>query len=305
MIHAGTSGTVVFIDGRRVPDTEAKVSVFDRGLLYGDSVFETIATHGGRPFMLVEHIRRLRHSAELVYIELSVDDSTLCREIEAAIAASGNSECYLRLTVTRGIGELGLDPGLAGMPCRILIVTPLIRPSEEAYAKGVTAISYRTQRTAESTEATGAKVGNYLVAVLAMRKAWPVHANEALIVNSEGKVVEGATSNLFARFGQELITPAESAGILPGITRQLVLEVAGRHGVPIVYHCPTLRELGTADELFITSSVREMLAVVSLDGCQVGGGTPGPMFRKLWLSYRELVEEKLASAPRFFSAVPT
>ena len=198
------SGTLVYIDGCRVSEKDATVSVFDRGLLYGDSVFETITTHGGRPFMLTEHIRRLRHSAELVYINLNVDNGTLCHEVQEAVVASGNLECYVRLTITRGIGELGLEPSLSAAACRILIVMPLRRPSLLDYAQGVSAISYCTQRTAESTEATGAKVGNYLVAVLGMRRARIANANEALIVNSQGRVVEGATSNLFVRFGTGL-----------------------------------------------------------------------------------------------------
>ena len=299
------TGTLVYIDGRRVSEKEAKISVFDRGLLYGDSVFETIATHDGRPFMLVDHIRRLRHSAELVYIDLSVDDATLCSEVEVAVAESGNSECYVRLTVTRGIGGLGLDPSLSENSCRILIVTPLQRPLPLAYENGVSAISYRTQRTAESTQAAGAKVGNYLVAVLAMRQAKPVNANEALIVNSEGRVIEGATSNLFVRFGHELTTPPESAGILPGITRQLVLEVAERSKIVVSYRCPMLSELSTADEIFITSSVREILPIVKLDGRSVGDGLPGPLYRKIRLDYSSLVQEKLTQAPRFFRADKT
>ncbi len=299
------AGTLVYIDGRRVREGEAKISVFDRGLLYGDSVFETIGTHAGRPFMLVEHIRRLRHSAELVYIDLSVDDATLCSEVETAVAESGHPECYLRLTVTRGVGGLGLDPSLSEHPCRILIVTPLQRPALEAYADGVSAISYRTQRTAESTQASGAKVGNYLVAVLAMRQAKPANANEALIVNSEGQVVEGATSNVFARFGQELVTPPESAGILPGITRQLVLEVAERSRIAVSYRCPKLSEISSSDEIFITSSVREVLPIVKLDGCSVGDGRPGPYYRQISAGYAALVKEKLAQAPRFFRAVTT
>jgi branched-chain amino acid aminotransferase len=295
----------VYIDGHRVSEAEAKISVFDRGLLYGDSVFETIATHAGRPFMLVEHIRRLRHSAELVYIDLSIDDATLCSEVESAVVESGNPECYLRLTVTRGIGGLGLDPSLSENPCRILIVTPLQRPALEAYENGVSAISYRTQRTAESTQASGAKVGNYLVAVLAMRQAKPANANEALIVNSEDRVVEGATSNLFVRFGQALITPPESAGILPGITRQLVLEVAERSKITVGFRCPMLSELSSADEIFITSSVREILPIVKLDGRIVGDGRPGPLFGQIRREYYSLVQEKLAQAPRFFRAVTT
>lgn len=289
----------MYIDGLRVPVRDAKVSVFDRGLLYGDSVFETLATRGGRPFMLTEHVRRLRHSAELVFIDLPISDEQLCREVEEASLASKNAESYLRLTVTRGVGELGLDPSHAQGACRILIVTPLRRPRAEAYVQGVGAITYRTQRTAEATEASGAKIGNYLVAVLAMRQAKAVDANEALIVTGDGRVVEGATSNLFFCLDNELRTPPISAGILPGITRELVIEAARCLGLTVQTQCPTPSELVQSDEVFITSSVREMLAVVTVDGNPIGKGTPGPIYRKLWQTYQTLAAEKLAGQPRF------
>jgi branched-chain amino acid aminotransferase len=281
--------TVVSIDGRIVSKEDAKISVFDRGLLYGDSVFETIATHGGKPFMLDEHIRRLRRSAGLVYIDLPVDDEVLVREVNEALGAAGNVESYLRLIVTRGTGELGLDPSLAERPCRILIVAPLVRPAPSVYARGVGAISYRTQRMAEATEASGAKVGNYLVAVLAMRQARAVEANEALIVNAQGSVVEGATSNVFAKIDGKLVTPPESAGILVGITRQLVLGCAKQANIEVSFFSPSLEEVYDAEEVFITSSVREMLPVVKLDDRTIGSGVPGPLFRELWQRYCEFV----------------
>ena len=296
-------GTLVYIDGRQVSASEAKVSVFDRGLLYGDSVFETLATRGGRPFMLTEHVRRLRRSAGLVYIDLPISDDHLCREVEEATFASNNAESYIRLTVTRGVGELGLDPSHAKGACRILIVTRLQRPAAEAYEKGVGAIVYRTQRTADATEATGAKVGNYLVAVLAMRQAKVTDANEALIVNGAGRVVEGSTSNLFFRIGNVLRTPPVSAGILSGITRELVLEAAQSLGLTVQTECPTPGELMQSEEVFITSSVREMLAVVTVDGAPIGNGTPGPTYRALWQAYQKLAAEKLAKQP-CFSALP-
>jgi branched-chain amino acid aminotransferase len=292
-------GIQVYIDGRRVSSSDAKVSVFDRGLLYGDSVFETLATRDGRPFMLTEHVRRLRRSAELVYIDLALSDQQLCCELEEATFAAGNSESYLRLTVTRGAGELGLDPSHAEGPCRILIVTPLQRPPAEAYENGIGAIVYRTQRTAEATEANGAKVGNYLVAVLAMRQAKAVGANEALIVNGEGKVVEGSTSNLFFRVGKVLMTPPISAGILSGITRELVLEAARALSLTVQFQCPTPAELMQSDEVFITSSIRELLAVVTVDGVTIGDRLPGPTYRALWQTYQTLAAEKLAKQPRF------
>ena len=286
--------TVVSIDGQIVSKDDAKISVFDRGLLYGDSVFETIATHGGKPFMLAEHIQRLRRSAGLVYIDLPVDDEVLVREVNEALSAAGNAESYLRLIVTRGTGELGLDPSFSEGTCRILIVAPLTRPAPAAYAKGVSAISYRTQRTAEATEASGAKVGNYLVAVLAMRQAKAVEANEALIVNAQGRVVEGATSNVFVKVDGKVLTPPESAGIIVGITRQLVLGCAKEANIEVAFGSPSLEEVYNAEEVFITSSVREMLPVVKLDDRIVGRGAPGPVFRELWDRYCEFVRAERA-----------
>lgn len=291
-----SQGTVVYIDGHSVSETDAKVSVFDRGLLYGDSVFETIATHGGRPFMLEEHIRRLRRSAELVHIDLEIHDPQLCCEVMRAVVQAGNAESYVRLTLTRGAGELGLDPSLSQRPCRIVIVTALHRPPQHAYQEGVRAITYKTQRTAEATEASGAKVGNYLVAVLALRQAKFANANEALIINGEGRVVEGATSNLFFRIRDELVTPPVSAGILPGITRELVIELSSQLSLPLKYYCPTTAELVDADEVFITSSVREMLAIVSIDKHRIGDGRPGSLYRRLLHEYRALADKKLSAA---------
>ena len=250
--------------------------------------------------MLAQHIRRLRHSAELVYIDLRVDDEQICREVEQAVVASKNDECYVRLTLTRGVGDIGLDPELSQQPCRILIVAPLHRPPSQAYRSGIRAITYKTLRTTESTEASGAKIGNYLVAVLAMRRAKLAQANEALIVNGDGRVVEGATSNLFYRVGAELITPPVSAGILPGITRELVLEVAERLSWRLRFYCPTTDELSRADEVFITSSVREILPVVTVDDQSIGGGQPGPMYSELWQGYQGLANEKLAAVSRLF-----
>jgi branched-chain amino acid aminotransferase len=272
---------------------DAKVSVFDRGLLYGDSVFETIGTYGGRPFALKEHVRRLRRSADLVFIELGVSDEELSVEVERAIELAENAESYVRVIVTRGSGELGLDPALAVAPQRIIIVTPLHRPPETAYTDGVTAITYRTTRTTDDTFAMGAKVGNYLVAVLAMRQAKPLGANEALIVDGLGRIVEGATSNVFLVKDGRLVTPAENAGILAGITREVVLAAAKLEGISVEFACPTVADAMDADELFITSSIRQMLAVTHVDGNRIGAERPGPVYRCLFACFKRVVAEQM------------
>jgi len=282
-------GVVVVINGRVCLPEEARISVFDRGLWYGDSVFETLGTYDGQPFALTEHIQRLRRSAELVYIELGVSNEALAREVTEAVRFAGNPESYVRVIVTRGSGELGLDPSLAENPQRIVIVTPLRRPSQATYEHGVTAISVQTHRTTDATEAIGAKVGNYLVAVLAMKKAKAAGANEALIVERGGHLIEGATSNLFWVRGQELGTPPESAGILAGITRSVVIQAARELGVEVSYGCPRIDELATIDELFITSSIRQMLSVVRVDDHVIGDGHPGPVYRRLFERFQQIV----------------
>ena len=276
------------IDGEIVPEEHAVVSVLDRGLLYGDSVFETIRTYGGRPFALAEHVERLAESASRVFIDLPVSTSVVADEVRRTIVAGGNAESYARITLTRGSGEtLGLDPGLSLHPRRIVIVGPLSPPAPDAYANGIGVVTYRTQRTAEATEASGAKVGNYLVAVLAMRQAKQAGAQEALIVDGAGHVVEGATSNVFIVSDGRLITPPESAGILAGITRRYLLDVARELNVPTLYEPLELPRLLAADEIFVSSSIRELLAVVSIDGQPVAGGSPGRLTRELHRAFRE------------------
>lgn len=280
---------MVWIDGQRVAPSEARVSVFDRGFLYGDSVFETIRTYGGKPFALREHVERLAWSAGRVFIDLPVSNDQLCSEVEEATRDAGYPESYLRLMLTRGVGAMGLDPGAAEHPLRVLIVAPLVSPAPEAYRDGVSVITYATQRVGDATGAAGAKVGNYLVAVLAMREARKVGAVEALIVDHEGRIIEGSTSNVFVVKGGRLYTPSESDGILPGITRARVLDVARDLGFEVELGPLTRHTVEGADELFISSSIRELLPVVRMDGLVVGSGKPGRVTQALHAAFREKV----------------
>jgi branched-chain amino acid aminotransferase len=157
----------------------------------------------------------------------------------------------------------------------------------------VTALTYKTQRTTDDTVAVGAKVGNYLVAVLAMQEAKRVGANEALIVDRLGRIVEGATSNVFMVKAGRLVTPPESAGILAGITRALVIQAAEREGIAVTFDCPTVQALLDADEVFVTSSIRQMLALIEVDGHPIGSRSPGPLFRRLVGVFHEVVQEQM------------
>lgn len=278
--------TLVVLDGQYCPPAEPTVSVFDRGFLYGDSVFETLRTYGGKPFELEEHLLRLERSAELVFIPLPLSRAELEREVLAAITAAGNQESYVRLMVTRGQGPLGLDPALADRPRWVIIVQPLVPPPPEQYEHGIAAISYRTERVVDATSAQGAKIGNYLISVLAMREARSAGASEALVVDGQGRLLEGASSNVFLVERGTLVTPPLDAGILAGITRGHLLNQAAELGIPVELRAPQLTETGSVEELFISSSIREMLAVVRLDDNTIGAGSPGPVYRQLLAAFR-------------------
>ena len=284
------AGTLVAIDGVIVTPERATVSVFDRGFLYGDAVFEVFRTYRGVPFGLGEHLARLRRSAALMHIPVPIDERALASEIalalEAARAPDPSRDVYARLMLTRGTGPMGLDPDLAGAPLRVLVVAPVAPPIRDAYARGVGAALVATTRAIDGTSAVGAKVTSYLAAILAVREANARGAAEALIVDLHGNVVEGATSNVMIVKGGALSTPPESAGILAGVTRAYVLEAALARGIATSLVPLVPDDLFAADEVFVTSSIREVLPVVTVDGRTIAAGAPGPITRQLHCDLR-------------------
>jgi branched-chain amino acid aminotransferase len=280
-------GRVVSIDGALLGPDEARVSVYDRGFLYGDAVFEVLRTYDGKPFALDEHLARLRGSSTRVALTWPFGEDVLRGEIDRAIAAAGNDESYVRIVVTRGSGPLSLDPDTAQDPLRVVFVEPLAAPPRTAYAAGIAVVTVRARRAVDDTAAEGAKVTNYLANLLALREAKGRGAQEAVVVDDRDDVVEGASSNVFVVREGRVVTPPESAGILAGITRRHLLEVARRSGAP-VDEAPIARaELHDASEVFITSSIRELLPVVRVDDRPVGSGAPGPVARALHRAFRE------------------
>jgi branched-chain amino acid aminotransferase len=279
---------VVWINGVAYSPEAALVPVYDRGFLYGDSVFETLRTYGGRPFAVDEHMARLARSAERVFIPLPISASALAAEVMAAARAAENVESYIRIMVTRGTGPLGLDPDTAEKPNRVVFIEPLVTPSVETYERGIAVILVRAARATDATSAAGAKVANYLVSLLALREARLRGAAEALIVDARGCVLEGTTSNVFVIRGGQLVTPPEHAGILAGITRGFLLSAAADLGIPVDVRDLAAGEVFEADEIFISSSIREVLAVVRVESRGIGTGTPGPVTRTLHQAYRRL-----------------
>jgi len=291
--------TVVNLDGVLGPAEHARVSVFDRGFLYGDSIYEVIRTYGRRPFEEKAHLARLRHSAERIGFSLKWDAARTAREIARTLDASRGvdpvdpeaapwnvGERYLRVVMTRGAGEIGLDPALAVDPVAVVIAQPLAGPPVRAYREGVKVAIVGLRRAAPEAIDPSAKTGAHLPNVLAVREARSAGAFEALLLDGRGFVTEGSSSNVFSVSGGVLRTPPLAAGILEGVTRGVVLRLARGAGIG-VEEAPLLPEdLEGADEVFITSTVREIVPVTRLGEHVVGAGRPGPLTGRLHAEFR-------------------
>jgi branched-chain amino acid aminotransferase len=278
--------TVVLIDGTRVAESEARVSVFDRGFLYGDSVFEVMRTYGGRPFCEREHLERLAQSCARLHIPVRAGIDEWSREIARTCEASGLPEHYVRVMITRGTGPMGLDLTQAQTPSTLVFALPLSPPAERVYRQGIRVALVHVGRATDGTSAVGAKTSNYLSSVLALHEVKQRGAEEAIIVGGAGEIVEGATSNVFAVRAGVLLTPPVEAGILAGITRKTVIELAADEGIEVQERQLHSQDLYTADEVFITSTVRELVPVVRVDDVVVAHGAPGLLAQRLLASYR-------------------
>ncbi len=278
----------VFIDGAvRLPE-EAKVSVLDRGFLYGDSVYETIGTLYGRLFAARDHLDRLERSARRIALRVPPR-----AEIEAAIketvAAAGNPETRVRVILTRGVGKLDLDPASCD-DCRLVVIAfPLGPPTPEMFAKGVAVTIVSITRNSPQAIDPAVKSGNYLNNVLALGEARRKNgAYEAILCAGDGSIAEGSTSNVFAVVRGEVWTPQPEVGILDGITRAKVMDLARGAGIKLIERRIQPDELRGADEVFITSATRGVLPVTTIDGQPVAAGVPGPITKQLMALYDEL-----------------
>ncbi len=291
--------TVVNLDGVLLPPEQARISVFDRGFLHGDSVYEVVRTYRGRPFELAAHLSRLRHSAERVGFSPKWGsarvEAEIARTLEAARggdapdpdAAPWNvGERYLRVVMTRGAGEIGLDPALAVDPLALVIAQPLVGPPRRAWIEGLKVAVVGVRRAEPEAVDPSAKTGAHLPHVLAVREARAAGAHEALLLDARGAVTEGSSSNVFAVRGGRVVTPSLAAGILEGVTRGLVLRLAGEIGVDAEEAPLRPEDLERADEVFITSSVREIVPVTRIGDIPVGSGRPGPVTARLHHAFR-------------------
>jgi branched-chain amino acid aminotransferase len=292
---------IVNLDGTLVPPAAARVSVFDRGFLYGDSIYEVIRTYGGRPFELDAHLTRLRHSGERIGLEPKWDPPRTREEIARTLEASRGGDApdpeaapwnvgerYVRVVMTRGAGAIGLDPALAVDPVALVIAQPLVGPPARAYAEGVAGAIVGVRRASPQAIDPSAKTGAHLSNVLAVKEARAAGAHEAFLLDDRGFVTEGASSNVFAVRAGRVATPPLASGILEGVTRGVVLRLARSLGLPAEEVPLRAEDLEGADEVFLTSTLREIVPVVRLGTHPVGAGQPGPVTRGLHRAFRTL-----------------
>jgi branched-chain amino acid aminotransferase len=279
---------LISIDGQLVPRAEARVSVFDHGLLYGDGVFEGIRIYRRRIFRLDAHLARLHASAHAIGLTLPMDRATLAEMVCAAVRANRQEDGYIRLVVTRGEGPLGLDPKTCPRPCVIVIVTDLAVYPAEQYAAGIRVVTAATRQVPAGSIDPRIKSLNYLKNVLARLEAHEAGAAEALMLNPEGFVAECTADNVFAVRGRAITTPPATEGALDGITRAVIHELAGAAGLGWEEQRMGRYDLYTADECFLTGTGAEIIPVVRLDGRVIGTGRPGPITRELTAAFQDL-----------------
>lgn len=280
----------VFIDGKYYDEKNAKVSVFDHGLLYGDGVFEGIRAYNGRVFKLKEHIDRLFCSAKAILLKLPMTHAQLMRATVETCRRNKVRDGYVRLIVTRGVGTLGLNPRNCKNPSVIIIAGKIQVYPAELYAKGMDIVTVATVRNLHSAVNPAIKSLNYLNNILAKIEANNAGVEEAVMLNTEGFVAECTADNLFIIKNGALSTPPLSAGALYGITRGTVMDLAVEMGVSVSEPNLTRYDLFNADECFLTGTGAEIMPVVKIDGRVIGNGKPGKLTRKLVQKYHALTK---------------
>ncbi len=280
----------VYIDGQYYDERNAKVSVFDHGLLYGDGIFEGIRAYNGRVFKLKEHIDRLFCSARAILLSVPISHAEMMRAVVATCRRNKVRDGYIRLVVTRGRGTLGLNPNRCQEPSVIIIADKIQLYPAELYQNGLEIVTVPTTRNLHSALNPAIKSLNYLNNVLAKIEANNAGCEEAIMLNAEGFVAECTGDNIFIVKDGRLQTPPLSAGALYGITRQTVMQLAQDEGVPVSEPNLTRYDLFNADECFLTGTGAEIIPVVKIDGRPIGSGKPGPVTAKLVQQYHSLTQ---------------
>ncbi|MCC9644122.1 branched-chain-amino-acid transaminase [Rhodopirellula sp. JC740] len=279
----------IYINGEYFSREDAKISVYDHGLLYGDGVFEGMRIYSGKVFALADHMTRLYESARAIMLEIPIDIDKLTKDVVETVAKNGLTEGYIRLVVTRGGNQLGLNPFACEDPQVIIIADTISLYPEKFYTEGLELITASTIRNHPAALSPRVKSLNYLNNIMAKIEAIRAGCIEAVMLNTKGEVAECTGDNIFIVRGGRLITPPIDAGILEGITRNTVIDLAREIGIEVAEEAMTRHDIFVADECFLTGSAAEVIPAVKLDGRVIGDGKPGPMTQKLNAAFREFV----------------
>jgi branched-chain amino acid aminotransferase len=285
----GAGTPIVWLDGEWHDRQTATVSVYDHGLLYGDGVFEGIRVYGGKIFKLAEHLDRLYDSAQAIWLTIPISKSDMAAVTEEAVRRSGIAEAYIRHIITRGVGDLGLDPRKCAKPSIIIIVDTIRLFPEEVYETGLRVVTAGTPIPHREALSPRVKSLNYLAHILAKIEGIHANADEVLMLDSEGHVAEGSGQNLFVVKNGVVRTPAAYAGILKGVTRDVVIELGREAGYEVHETMLNRYDVYTADEAFFTGTASELIAIRQVDGRQIGNGKMGPVTRDLRARFQALV----------------
>jgi branched-chain amino acid aminotransferase len=281
----------VYINGKLYAKEDAKVSVYDHGLLYGDGVFEGMRSYNGRVFRLQEHLDRLWSSAKAIWLEIPMTKDAMAKAVNETLATNGIKDGYIRLVITRGSGTLGLDPNRCTDPQIIIITDHIALYPEEFYKNGLEIVTASTTRNHPAALSPRIKSLNYLNNIMAKIEGLKAGCIEALMLNHKGEVAECTGDNIFLVRQGVLQTPPLDAGILEGITRDAVIELAQAAKIEVREMPLTRHDVYIADECFLTGSAAEIIPVVGIDNRTIGDGKPGPMTRDLIERFRKLTRE--------------
>ena len=279
----------IYLDGKFVDSADAKVSVFDHGLLYGDGVFEGIRVYGGNVFRLEEHLERLEYSARALMLKLPLTRAEIREATCETCRINGLKDGYIRLVVTRGVGDLGLAPWLCPKPSIFIIASTISLYPKEHYENGLSIVTVPTRRVNPAAMPPTVKSLNYLNNILGKIEARQFGALEAIMLNDQGYVAECTADNIFIVHKGEILTPAASQGALKGVTRSTIFDIARDLGVPIREADLTRYDIWVADECFLTGTGAEVVPTVKLDGREIGDGRPGPITKRVLEAFRKRV----------------
>lgn len=281
------------VNGQVGSEEDRLLSPLDQGFLFGASVYETLRTYDGVPFLVARHLKRLRESASALGIDIDVSDETLTRRLQETLEASANAESSVRIVVSAGVGAIDYRQGSTKTPTIVIVVRPLQSFPDSLYQEGATASFVSIMRAGRGNLSPRIKSSNLLNNLMALRQAHERGAYEALMLNPQGEVCEGSMSNVFVVTDATIATPPISAGILEGITRELVLSIAREGGFELEEKTVRPDELLGADEVFITASSRQVVPIVKVDNQLIADGRPGPVTRKLISLYQHKVHALL------------